>query len=298
MSVAESDSIVRVYKFLEEKWALESIREHRIKISEIHDLNDPYELLAYDLSDADRRRALLRARDQINKRGVLCFSRRWSSPLLWAHYADKHRGICLGFDVPRSPEHLIEVDYVEARLPFPERLDEQVALQWLRTKFVDWKYEDEVRVFASRDQHEGGNYFASFDKNGVTLREVITGHRCPIERGAPWFQSASLSGRLQRNATPHVDACARAWDAALSRPRDLRVEHPSRARVRRAPSAADFTVPDRCQLLASRRFLSRGNGVLCWRSGTWRVARPAGRRLAAHRGVPSRLFIRASRTVG
>jgi len=84
--MAENDSIVRVYKFLEEKWALDDIREHRIKISEIHDLNDPYELLPYDLSDADRRRELLCARDQINKRGVLCFSRRWSSPLLWAHY--------------------------------------------------------------------------------------------------------------------------------------------------------------------------------------------------------------------
>ena len=189
----KNDSIVRVYKFLEEKWALDDIREHRIKISEIHDLNDPFELLAYDLSDADHRRALLRARDQINKRGVLCFSRLWSSPLLWAHYADTHRGICLGFDVAHSQERLIGVNYVEARLPFPEEFDEQVARQWLRTKSVDWGYEKEVRVFASRDQHEGGNYFASFDENDLILREVITGHRSPIERGSLFALLVSYS---------------------------------------------------------------------------------------------------------
>lgn len=33
------------------------------------------------------------------KYGLLCFCETWQSPLLWNHYADRHKGICLGFDV-------------------------------------------------------------------------------------------------------------------------------------------------------------------------------------------------------
>jgi hypothetical protein len=32
--------------------------------------------------------------------GVLCLGASWSSPVMWAHCADKHFGVALGFDVP------------------------------------------------------------------------------------------------------------------------------------------------------------------------------------------------------
>ena len=47
-------------------------------------------------------------------RGVLCFSRGWHNPLLWSHYGDKHRGVCLGFDVPNA--HIVHVSYNSSRL--------------------------------------------------------------------------------------------------------------------------------------------------------------------------------------
>ena len=34
----------------------------------------------------------------IAQRGVLSFSKTSTDALLWAHYADGHRGLCLGFD--------------------------------------------------------------------------------------------------------------------------------------------------------------------------------------------------------
>ncbi len=184
--MAKKDSINRVYKFLCEKWAIEDIKMRRIKISEIHDLNDPFELIPFDLSDPERRKAVLDARNKMNERGIFSFSRSWSSPLLWAHYADKHRGICLGFDVARADEILKIVKYEKERCPFPDELDEEIAQQFLYTKFADWKYEEEVRVYTSRDVEENGNYFANFDEdeNDLTLREVILGHRCCTERGS------------------------------------------------------------------------------------------------------------------
>jgi len=42
---------MRVYKFLTSEFAMKDIWEPRIKISEINDLNDPFELIPCDLSD-------------------------------------------------------------------------------------------------------------------------------------------------------------------------------------------------------------------------------------------------------
>jgi hypothetical protein len=35
--------------------------------------------------------------------GVCCFSTTHSNPLLWSHYGDQHRGLCVGYDVMRRP---------------------------------------------------------------------------------------------------------------------------------------------------------------------------------------------------
>ena len=174
---------MRVYKFLSSEFALKDIREHRIKISEIHDLNDPFELIPFDLSDPDFRRGIIKSRDEMNRRGVLSFSSKWNNPLLWSHYADKHKGICLGFDVVAADENTIYVEYANERLPPPLKLDASFALNLLRTKFAGWEYEGEVRIFATRDTEENGYYYANFDGNGLVLREVIVGHRCCVERG-------------------------------------------------------------------------------------------------------------------
>jgi hypothetical protein len=42
---------MRVYKFLSAKWALRDITEHRIKLSEFKDMNDPFELSGSRWSD-------------------------------------------------------------------------------------------------------------------------------------------------------------------------------------------------------------------------------------------------------
>ena len=176
-------SAARYYKFLEERWALDDIENRRLRVSELHGLNDPFEFVPFDLSDIRFREGLFRARDQLCRRGMISFSREWSNLLLWAHYADKHRGICLGFDVQLARSRVRKIRYVPQRLPAPRMLQPSVATNWLFTKGSDWQYEKEVRVFASRDVSENGHYYAKFRPNGLILREVILGYRCPVERG-------------------------------------------------------------------------------------------------------------------
>lgn len=130
----------------------------------------------------------------------------WTNPLLWAHYADKHRGICLGFDLSIADNMGRAVDYVEERLPWQEPPTEQFALKLLWTKFAGWKYEEEVRAFVTREEGENQPYFIHFDDK-LKLREIIVGHRCCVERGEISAAMASypepvpiIKARLSRTA--------------------------------------------------------------------------------------------------
>ena len=110
---------------------------------------------------------------------MVCFSFKWSNPVLWAHYAEKHTGISLGFDVPNGFAR--PVMYVGTRLPFPTEMNEQIAQKFLFTKFSGWCYEDECRIYAKLEEEENGNYFADFKENKMALREVILGCECQLD---------------------------------------------------------------------------------------------------------------------
>lgn len=51
----------------------------------------------------------------------------------------------------------------------------------LLTKYEDWKYEEEVRVFTDLKDSEGGRYFKDFS-NDMLLKEIILGARCKIDK--------------------------------------------------------------------------------------------------------------------
>jgi hypothetical protein len=182
---------MRVYKFLSAKFALENIEKRRLKTSEFTDMNDPYELSGVDLANPKIADILL---PFLQTKGVLCFSRNYSNPLLWSHYGDKHKGMCLGFDV--------NTDVVEVRKPFyvehRQRLGnvctawrdylagrrqeyEEIIEKILLTKFQAWDYEDEVRVFLELANQDGPYYFCTFDEN-IRLVQVIIGFRCDATR--------------------------------------------------------------------------------------------------------------------
>ncbi len=182
---------MKVYYLSSAPFAISNLSLKRLKISRFADLNDPFELLAANLANADHRRAFGEMKRQLNEtKGLICFSRTWSNPLLWGHYAEKHTGIALGFDVA---DHLLsEVVYTSQRVrievdpkTMAVKLDEKLVNRLLRTKFIDWKYEAELRAFVQLDPStkEAGMFFQDFSDN-LNLMEVILGPRCeiPIER--------------------------------------------------------------------------------------------------------------------
>lgn len=172
---------VRAYKFLDAHFGLKSLRERRLKISTLHDLNDPFELLPYEMSYRTRRAALRATRDQLTRnRGILCFGAEWRDPVVWAHYSDKHKDLCLGFEIP--DEKCRKIDYVENRLRLPIKLAEADAEKLLFTKYASWKYEQEIRVWTELREEEQGLYFAQFGEM-LKLVKVIAGARCSLSEG-------------------------------------------------------------------------------------------------------------------
>src|SRR5258708_33644426 len=135
---------MRVYHFLPANCALDDIEKRRVKISEIDQLNDPFELWCVAQQDRRLREALRGFKKEMEQRyGLICFSKRWDNPLLWSHYPDMHRGICLGFEV--DARGLRSVRYVTERpnLRIPPTVESMEEI--LFTKFKDWKYEEELR---------------------------------------------------------------------------------------------------------------------------------------------------------
>jgi hypothetical protein len=171
---------MRVYKFLNLKFGLKTLREKQLKISTVDDLNDPFELLAYEMTVRKKRKEWRSARKVWGSRhGVLCFSAYWKDPVVWAHYSDKHKGLCLGFDIPEGAGR--EVQYVNERLELADTLRIEDADAWLYTKYDNWAYEQEVRCWTTLETPSQGLYFMEFGPS-LKLVEVIAGVECVLTK--------------------------------------------------------------------------------------------------------------------
>lgn len=184
---------MRVYHYLETKWALDDIRRRRLKLSKIDDMNDPYEWRCVRSSHPATQSALEKtASEVVETYGLECFSRTWKSILMWSHYGDKHRGICLGFDVPdeitRPVEYVPDVQtvgslMVERRQDFDVEQGVKMIDRLCGAKYAGWFYEEEIRVHGERKEidEETGHYFVDFGER-LRLKEVIAGARFPFSR--------------------------------------------------------------------------------------------------------------------
>lgn len=202
---------MRVYHFLNEQFGVDDLLKRRLKVATLNDLNDPFELFAVSLTNVTVRRAFQKMKEELSRtRGLLCFSRDWHNSVQWSHYADRHRGLCLGFDVP--DESVGPVTYsgkrIAARidqLTVPRLLDQTTAVSLLFTKFSHWSYEDEMRAFVTLEDRdpETGLYFAEFSDR-LRLREVIVGAASKLTR-------ADI-----HNALGEIAPTVAAWKARLA----------------------------------------------------------------------------------
>ena len=176
-------SFRRLYYLTGPDFAISNIVFGRIKISRFSELNDPFELLGQNFSEANIRNVVRSHKHLLNeKNGIVCFSEDWTDPVLWSHYAAKHKGIALGFDIP---EALVKkVEYSPARLKYKiaegtKSITPELEQLLISTKYESWKYEREWRLLLelNKSHNEGGLYFSQFGQS-LKLVEVILGSLC------------------------------------------------------------------------------------------------------------------------
>ena len=109
-----------------------------------------------------------KVKDARNNALISCFSKRYDSILMWSHYGDKHKGICIEFDRPEND--FLDVKYSKKRCKFDledttrrvlgymlsnEEVDvnDKGLIRCISKPFIvkslDWKYEEEVRCILS-----------------------------------------------------------------------------------------------------------------------------------------------------
>lgn len=178
---------MRVYYLTQEKYALDAIEKKWLKVSLFDDLNDPFELLAFNISNKEQRSVWNKFRNYFStKAGLVCFSSQWQNPVMWSHYGDKHKGICFGFDV--HDDILKKVKYIKRRRPFQigETLDNHninsaLLSEAVKYKFKEWSYEHEYRgIVPLEEKEESGHYFVNFSDDFV-LKEIIIGAQCSLK---------------------------------------------------------------------------------------------------------------------
>jgi len=98
---------------------------------------------------------------------------------MWSHYAERHQGVCLGFDVPDGSAAAIT--YTRSRLVWPEIVGDDFVQQLLFTKFSHWSYEREFRMYVALNTEEAGVYYFPFSHE-LSVAEVIVGCRSAVTR--------------------------------------------------------------------------------------------------------------------
>ena len=189
--------------------AISILENHELYFSSPKNLNDPYDcqidvittlneaLAEFDLSNAPiyRRDTIIEAineikrdskivhkiQERVNNQAICSFSLLRDNALMWAHYADSHRGFCIGFNPQYTHEYTKEgfdkiipqqVIYTD-RNPFSPVLDmivsttfssippkkylstealyKSIALSAVSTKSLPWSYEKEFRYVRVQD---------------------------------------------------------------------------------------------------------------------------------------------------
>ena len=125
--------------------------------------------------------------------GIFCLSEVCNDILMWSHYADGHKGVCIGFKVKKLlaeplKDNIKKVIYSSERVSIPHGVSqeegEKAVDKLVRTKSTHWLYEKEWRFSCllkenSLEKKDGNNnkgaIFYPFENGEDAIAEVILG---------------------------------------------------------------------------------------------------------------------------
>lgn len=170
------------YHYLSSRNAIHDLERQMIRVSTLDTLNDPFELMPYLRHvGGENLKRYMEVRNKVSKiYGFLCFSTITTEPLLWSHYADKHKGIALGFEVlnPEIFNVVYDSNPIRKQIDLTEDIirNKALFLDLAKIKYIKWEYEQESRMIVKLDEciKIDGHYFIEF-KSRLKVKEIKLG---------------------------------------------------------------------------------------------------------------------------
>ncbi|GHT58402.1 hypothetical protein FACS1894109_12580 [Spirochaetia bacterium] len=147
---------MRVYKYMSMSNFIEHIEEYllgKLFFADWHTLNDPMEGLFLVSNSGQYTEALDGLKNAKYHNKVCALAGDCDNFLLWSHYADSHKGICIGIDVDVAK--LKKISYNES-LPLIYSIDslDYNIEKILTSKLNCWSYENEYRILEELDKQQ------------------------------------------------------------------------------------------------------------------------------------------------
>lgn len=186
--IKDGDIQRSVFRYDSCKNAFMSVEGKYIWMSSVKDFNDPFEgTLHADYENEGEYAGIIKENHKRNVEaaGVFCCSKENNDIKMWSHYADKHKGVCLEYDILKdsktfdfvnSPEYinspLLRVDLYQALN------DQKSSLMQgsLLTKSDLWENEKEQRLIKLESAGK------KIEINPDCLKSVIFGLKCEKEK--------------------------------------------------------------------------------------------------------------------
>lgn len=190
--------------------------------SKVSKLNDPFELahrfyynrIDKNLDYKDNKNYdgfTKEKREILNNLKISCFSRTYSEPLMWGHYANKHNGVCYCFDEVELAAfglsaHFADIIYSNQLPTIYYDEDITLPIRWktelfriIMTKSLHWNYEKEFRIIL-KDGAE--NKYRE-----QSLKAIILGYRASIWHKKRILEIVEKANQIRKQKIEVYYAC-------------------------------------------------------------------------------------------
>jgi hypothetical protein len=128
---------------------------------------------------------------EVAKRRIYCLTPHPDSILMWSHYAESHRGVCLEFDTSNELFRTARRVIYRTKYPawIPNEMSKGHVLETVYAKSAEWSYEDEFRLLGIRSAPGSpvqldGDYLKLPDGS---VRAVILGCEADVRQITEFF---------------------------------------------------------------------------------------------------------------
>lgn len=108
-----SKNDITLYKYISLKHATDIIEKQRLYLNDGKNTNDPFEVVVIDKNKLTTR--------LVEGLHILCLTNSFQNRLMWSHYAESNRGVCLTVKVPQSLVY--NICYISKRIFEDSNLD-------------------------------------------------------------------------------------------------------------------------------------------------------------------------------